>query len=87
MEIGKSKDNYNKDGKLKYFNCNVDRHITKNCQKSKKKKETRKYYKCNKVGYLVKDCRIGQKMKNRSVQKDSGKKNDNKQKDFVRGLE
>ena len=31
MDIRKSKDNYNKDRKLRYFNCNVYRHIAKDC--------------------------------------------------------
>ena len=61
IEIGKSKDNHNKDGKPRCFNCNVYRHIIKDCQKTKKKKKTRKCYKCYKVKHLVKDCRLGQK--------------------------
>jgi len=30
IDIGKAKDNFDKDGKLKYFNCNVYRHMAKN---------------------------------------------------------
>jgi len=59
MDIRKCKDNYDKDRKPKYFNCNIYEHIVKNCQKLKKEKETRKYYKCNKVGYLTKNCKSG----------------------------
>ena len=39
MDIGKSKDNFDKDRKLRYFNYNIYRHMTKNCQKLKKKKK------------------------------------------------
>jgi len=38
MDIWKSKDNYNKNKKLRYFNCNAYRHIAKDCRKLKKKK-------------------------------------------------
>ena len=31
MDIEKSKDNYNKDRKLRYFNCNVYEHMVKDC--------------------------------------------------------
>jgi len=31
MNIGTFKDNYNKDGRLRYFNCNVYGHIAKDC--------------------------------------------------------
>ena len=31
MDIEKSKDNYNKDRKLRCFNCNVYEHMAKNC--------------------------------------------------------
>ena len=37
MDIGKAKDNFNKDRKLMCFNCNVYGHIAKNCRKSKRK--------------------------------------------------
>ena len=67
MEIRKSKNNYNKDRKLRCFNCNVYRHIVKDCQKPKKERETRKCYKCKKTRNLVKDCRIEQKMKNKKI--------------------
>jgi len=71
MDIGKAKDNYNKDRKSKCFNCNIYRHIVKDCRKPKKEKETRKCYKCNKIGHLIKNYRSGQKMKNRSIQNES----------------
>lgn len=64
MDIEKSKDNYNKDRKLKCFNCNIYRHITKNCQKPKKEKKTRKCYKYDKVEYLTKNYGSEQKIKN-----------------------
>ena len=64
MDIGKFKDNYNKNRKPKSFNSNVYRHIAKDYQKPKKEKETRKWYRYNKIGYLVKDCRLEKRMKN-----------------------
>ena len=39
IDIGKFKDNYNKDRKPRYFNCNIYRHMAKDCQKMKKKKK------------------------------------------------
>ena len=67
MNIGKSKDNFDKDGKPRYFNYNIYGHMVKKCWRSKKEKDTRKCYKYNKVGYLARDCRSGQKIKNRSI--------------------
>jgi len=37
MDIGKAKDNFDKDRKPKYFNYNVYGHMAKDCRKSKKK--------------------------------------------------
>jgi len=87
MDIRKSKDNYNKDGKFRCFNCNVYRYIAKDCQKLKNKKETRKCYKYNKVGHFAKNCRLGQKIKNKSVQEESDDEDNNKEGGLVRGLE
>jgi len=42
IDIEKAKDNYNKDGKPRYFNCNIYRHIMKNCRKLKKEKKNQK---------------------------------------------
>ena len=58
MNIGKSKYNYNKDRKLRCFNCNIYRYIIKDCQKPEKEKGTRKCYKYNKVGYFTKKLQI-----------------------------
>ena len=52
MEIGKSNKNF-KDEKLKYFNCEIYRHITRDCKKPKKEKDTQKYYKCGKIGHIT----------------------------------
>jgi len=56
MEIGKSNKNF-KDGKLKYFNCEIYKHITRDCKKPKKEKNTQKCYKCGKIGHITRDCR------------------------------
>ena len=79
MNIGKAKDNFDKDRKPKYFNCNVYGHIVKDCKKLKKEQDTRKCYKYKKIGYITKDCRSGQKMKNWSIQKDTDIENDDKE--------
>ena len=84
MNIGKFKDNYNKDRKPKYFNYNNYGHMAKEYRKPKK--EMRKCYKYNKVEHLAKNCRPELKMKNKSIQEESDKE-DNKEKGFVKGLE
>ena len=89
MDIGKFKDNYNKDRKPKCFNCNVYRHMAKDCWKPKKEKETRKWYRYNKIEYIVKDCRLEKRMKYWSIQEDSDdkdKEDNNKEGGFVKGL-
>ena len=87
MDIGKSQDHFDKDGKPKCFNCNIYRHLAKDCRRPKKDKEMRKCYKYNKVEHLAKDCRSGQKMKIRRNQEDSDEEDDNKKKGFVEGSE
>jgi len=54
IDIGKSKDNYNKDRKPRCFNYNIYRHMEKDCWKPKKEKKTRKYWECDKIGHLAK---------------------------------
>ena len=87
MNIGKSKDNFNKDVKPRCFDCNIYKHIAKEYQKPRKNKETRKCYKCEKVGYLAKDCRLEQKMKTRSIKEESDNEDDDNEKSFIKGLE
>ena len=87
MDIGKSWDNFDKDGKSKCFNCNIYRHLAKECKRPKKDREMRKYYKCNKVGHLAKNCRTGQKMKIRRNQENLEKEDNNKKEGFVKGSE
>jgi len=87
MDIGKSRDNFDKDGKPKCFNCNIYRHLAKECRRPKKNKETRKCYKYDKVGHLAKDCRSEQKMKVRRNQEDLDKENNDKKESFVKGSE
>jgi len=36
INIRKAKDNFDKDGKPKCFNCNIYKHMAKRCQKPKK---------------------------------------------------
>ena len=60
INIGKAKDNFNKNRRPKCFNCNTYRYIAKKYQKPKRERETRKYYKYNKVRYFAKGCRSGQ---------------------------
>ena len=64
MDIGKARDNFNKDRKPKCFNYNIYRYMAKDYQKPKKEQDTRKCYKCEKIGHITKDCRSGQSMKN-----------------------
>ena len=41
INIGKAKDNFDKDGKPKCFNCNVYEYMIKNCRKPKKEWDTK----------------------------------------------
>ena len=54
MDIGKAKDNYNKERRPKCFNCNKYRHMAKKCQK-RKEKNPRKCFRYERVGHIVKD--------------------------------
>ena len=56
IDIGKARDNFDKNGKPKCFNCNIYGHIAKDCQKLKKEQDTRKCYKCDKIKHIVKNC-------------------------------
>jgi len=85
MDIGKSRNNFDKNGKPRYFNCNLYRHLAKECRRPKKERETKKCYKCDKQGHLVKDCKSKQLMKNRRIKEDDSE--DEKEKGFVEGLE
>ena len=67
MDIGKARENFDKDRKPRYFNYNTYGYMAKECQKSKTEWDTRKCYKYNKVGYIAKDCKTEQKMKNCSI--------------------
>ena len=67
IDIGKAKDNYDKDKRPRCSNCNIYRNMVKNCKKPKKEKEDMMYYKCNRVEHLVKNCKLKQKIKNRSI--------------------
>jgi len=78
MDIRKIKDNFNKDRKPKYLNCNIYGYMVKKCQKPKKEQNTRKCYKCNKVGHIAKNCKSEQKMKNCSIQEETDNEKDDK---------
>jgi len=57
MDIGKVRENFDKDRKLRCFNYNIYRYMAKECWKPKKEWDTKKYYKCDKVKYIAKYCR------------------------------
>jgi len=57
------------------------------CRKLKKDKEMRKCYKCNKVEHIAEDYRSKQLMKIRRNQEETDESEDDKEEDFVEGLE
>ena len=90
IDIRKSRDNFDENGKQRCFNYNTYEHIVREYKKPKKDKEMRKCYKYNKVGHLAKDCKSKQKIKIRRNQEESDKSDkeeDEKKKSFVEGLE
>jgi len=70
MDIGKTKNNFNKYGRPKCFNCNTYEHIAKDCRKPKKEQDARKCYKYEKIEHITRNCKSGQRMKNQSVQEE-----------------
>ena len=48
MDIGKAKDNFDKDRKPKCFNYNIYGHMANYCKKPRKEQDTRKCYKYKK---------------------------------------
>jgi len=64
--------------KPRYFNCNVYRHMAKDCKKPKKEWDARKCYKYNKIGHIAKDYKTEQKMKNCSIQEETDNEKDEK---------
>jgi len=73
MDISKTKNNYDKEGRFKCFNCNKYKHMAKKYQK-KKEKGLRKYFRCKKVGHITKYCKKKQQMKTRSIKNESENK-------------
>jgi len=84
MDIEKSRNNFDENGKPRCFNCNLYRHLAKECRRLKKERKTRKCYKCDKQEHLAKDCKSKQLMKNRRNQADDSE--DKKEEGFVEGL-
>ena len=88
IDIGKTWDSFDEQGRPKYFNCNIYGHMARECKKPKKSRETRKCYKYDKVGHLAKDCRSKQKIIIRKNQEKTDELDEeDKEKDFVKGLE
>ena len=87
MDIGKAKDNFDKDKRPKCFNSNAYGHMVKDCRKPKKEQDTRKCYQYKKIGHIAKDCGLGQKMKNWSVQEEPDTKNKDREQSFGDGPE
>ena len=78
MEMRKSNENF-KDGKPECFNCEIYRHITRDCKKQKKEKDTQKCYECGRIEHIARDCKTKQKIKKWSVQEE--KNTDSKEED------
>jgi len=55
MNIRKANNNFDKNGKSKCFNCNIYKHMVKDCKKPKKR-DTRKCYKCKRIRHIIKNC-------------------------------
>jgi len=75
MDIGKTKNNYDKEERPKCFNYNKYGYMAKECQK-KKEKNTRKCFRCERVGHLAKDCK--EKRQIRSIKEESDNKDKEK---------
>jgi len=67
MDIGKTRENFDKDGKPRCFNCTTYEYMAKEYRKPKREQDTGKNYKCDKAEHIAKDCRLEQKMKNHSI--------------------
>jgi len=85
IDIGKSRNNFDKNRKPRCFNCNLYRHLAKEYRRLKKERKMRKCYNCDKQGHLTKDCKSKQLIKNRRNQADDLE--DEKEEGFVKGLE
>ena len=82
IDIEKTKNNFDKDGRPKCFNCNIYKHIAKDRRKPKKEQDARKYYKYEKIEHITRNCKSGQRMKNQSVQEEPDIENRNKEQGF-----
>ena len=85
MDIGKSRNNFDKNRKPRCFNYNLYRHLAREYRRPKKERKTRKCYNCDKQEHLAKNCKSKQPMKNRRNQADDSE--EEKEKGFVKGLE
>jgi len=84
MDIGKTKDNYDKEERPKCFNCNKYEHMAKECQKNKEK-DPRKCFRYKRVDHIAKDCKEKQQIKTRSIKEESG--DENKEEGFGENFE
>ena len=82
IDIGKTRNNFDKDGRPKCFNCNIYKHIAKDCRKPKKEQDARKCYKYEKIEHITRNCKLGQRMKNQGVQEEPDIENRDKEQGF-----
>ena len=59
IDIGKAKDNFDKNKRSKCFNYNIYKHMVKDYKKLKKEQDIRKCYKCENIGHITKNCKLG----------------------------
>ena len=74
IDIRKAKDNFDKNGRPKCFNCNMYGYVVKKCQRPKKNKKVLQVWQ-NRISCKELQIRV------------EDEENNNKQKGFIRGLE
>ena len=83
IDIRKFKNNYEKNMKPRYFNCNIQQRIAKSQKKRRRLENTTNMTKQNTQQRTIEQ----QKIKNKSVQEDSDNEDNDKEECFVRGSE